>query len=264
MRHTLGGVVDDDGELIGDHAVAAAHDDVARLALEQLALRTGDVVAKLHRALHAHAQRRLAPVRAPQRALARRQVAAGAAVERPVGAVRGRGGAPNVGARAEALVQDAPLAQRRRARLRRRRVRSDCTTGSPSQSRPSQASDSACVSRAAGPHARACRDPRSGAGSVRPPGVPTARRSAPCARCRGGGPRSGWVRSGRRTRRLTLPWRRWAWSTRRRAVGCGDASTAASRWPTAGAARAGCRPDARPATASCACVARRPAARARP
>ena len=57
----LGGVVDDDGQLVGDDAVAAAHDDVARRRLEPLALRPGDVVAELDLALHAHAQRGRAP-----------------------------------------------------------------------------------------------------------------------------------------------------------------------------------------------------------
>ena len=92
-------VVDHDGQLVGDDAVAPAHHDVARRRLEHLALRPHDVVAELDLAVHAHAQRGRAPGRDASRALGRREVAAGARVERAVGAVR-RGGGPRARRRA--------------------------------------------------------------------------------------------------------------------------------------------------------------------
>ncbi len=93
-RDALVGIVDDHGELVGDHAVAAAHDDVPAGAVQ------------------AHAERRGAAERSLLGALLLAQLSAAAAVERSVGAVRGRGRPSHVGPRAEALVEGASLPER--------------------------------------------------------------------------------------------------------------------------------------------------------
>ena len=72
VRHALGGVVDHDRQLVGDHAVAAPHDDVAARLRERLVLRAEQVVDEVGLAVHAHAQRRGAAVRHAPRALAAR------------------------------------------------------------------------------------------------------------------------------------------------------------------------------------------------
>ncbi len=142
VRDALRRIVDDDCELVGDDAVAAPQHDVAARALEQLVLRALQVVAN---STTPSMRTRSAGVRPSARRAARSlvaEIAAGAGVERTVGAVRCRGGATHVGARAEALVEDAALAQRGDARPRRARRGRIAQTGSPSQSRPSQASES--------------------------------------------------------------------------------------------------------------------------
>ena len=77
VRDALGGVVDDDGQLVGDDAVAAAHDDVAARALERSRCGPSRSSRNVDLALHAHAQRRRAAERQPlARARSRRELAA--------------------------------------------------------------------------------------------------------------------------------------------------------------------------------------------
>ena len=116
LIHAHEPIVDHDGQLVGEHAVAALHEEVAAFVGEHFFLRAVGEVAELYRAcgvvLAGHAQtRRRGAAPGALGDLIRGKVAASSGVQ--IGAVRGVGGRGGVelGSRAEAWVGESGLAQ---------------------------------------------------------------------------------------------------------------------------------------------------------